>query len=79
MVAAPDWISDIVSGLPPLVPIGDAARAVHRHPKTLRRAAARGDLVILAGEGGMSLVPRKSLATWIASWRRAGARATDAR
>lgn len=69
----PSWASDLASGLPALVPLPDAAKAVHRHPRTLSRAAARGELEILAGSGGRAVVPRQSLVEWVAGWARAGA------
>lgn len=69
----PEWARDFEAALPPMVPLNDAARAVYRHPRTLSRAAARGELEVLTGAGGRSIVPRASLVAWVANWARAGA------
>lgn len=64
---------DLEAALPPLPTLAAAAKAVSRHKRTLARAAARGELVVLAGAGGKALVPRASLIAWVAGWARAGA------
>lgn len=70
---AQETTRDIQRELPALVPLQHAAAALARHPRTLTRAAARGELVIVRGEGGCALVPRCELVRWVATyWRRLG-------
>lgn len=66
-----DWVSDALRDVPPILTLQEAADLLRMHPRTLRRAVARGQLVALRTQPAHALgsarlhFARASVATFL--------------